>query len=466
MLRGCLWTIGIVVGLLVLGWIYLVLNPPFGSTETGYLSRTEEQRLTLSAETPSAAYRVSIDAPERIYANAYDAFEPLAIRATVASEAEADLAVRIYPADELPVSGLVPTADGRSVGWELDCQAPDAEPACPRDYLVVVAVTAPPTDELHAELHVFAEQRFPTYVDTPFMVGLDINLERLDDEVAGGWSFAEGHGTLELSPGAPVAEVVVAALGSSGNEAGGLILSATAERLGGAMPTGLGAPPPIRLALLDVDGQVLADLGVRPGTDAAIAIEPGSGHHRLVAWWQDRADQAYEVSWRLEVAAAGDPELAVSATQQPPTVSIGPPTGESGTLELGGPGGPAQWEPLPLVANIGGVGGPNRLPAMVGVLRLRLLVTGDDRAPVVVRLAPTRESSSGSTEVVPIVLEPGTARDIALAGLPGCTAAYCESWAILPADPYDSSTPARPVHLAWEATLELWPLDPFSAAAR
>lgn len=469
---GCLrvigWAIGGFVVLVVLGWIYLTLNPPFGSSETGYLSRTEERAFRLSGTTATATYEVTVGAPPSVYANAYDRFEPLAVRVTASTDDGTPLGVHVLPADGRPIEALGPSSDGGVVTWRLDCQRPTEELPCPRRYLVVVAASAALADEVDGVLQVFAEQLFPSYTGTPFAVGIEVDIERREQPDADGWNFAETSGTFALSPATPVAGSLVVAAGMSPSGTGGLVLAAAAVRDGSAMPTGLDAPPPVRLALLDVTGTVMAELPIRPGSVTEVAVPPGSGRHRLIAWWQDRADQAYRVSWQLRVAAVGVPGLAVSAEAEPPPMPIAEVTTSDGVHASGQPGAPEQAQELPLLVDIGPSGGQDHLPPMVGVMRLRLLLVDRDRPePVVVRLVPARESGLASVAPVPVVLEPGEPREVVMEAAPGCPATTCPTWAFLPADRGPTGELAYdPALVEWQASVQLWPLDPFAAAAR
>lgn len=469
---GCLrvigWAFAGVVAVIVLGWIYLTLNPPFGSTDTGYLGRREERRLVLSPAATTATHEVTVGAAPPVYASASDRFEPLRVRATARTDGGVPLAVLVLPADGIAVDGLESDSFSGTATWQIDCQRPSDERPCPRRYLVVVSADGVLSGEVDAVLEVFAEQTFPKYTGTPFAVGIDLTLERRDEPDAEAWQLADTSGTLELSPGAPVASFVVQAPGMSPSVTGGMVLTATATRDGPAVPTGLGAPPPVRLALLDVTGSVIAELGVRPGSAAAVAVPPGSGRHRLVAWWQDRADQAYQVSWQLHVAAIGVPGLSLSAVAEPSAAPIEAVTTAEGVQAFGGPAAPEEAAELPLTVDIGLAGESGHLPQMIGVLRLTLLAVDEDlRAPIVVRLVPARESPQASAPPLVVVLEPGMPREVVLEALPGCPAAACSTWAFLPEDdPVPGETAIEPILVEWRAELRLWPLDPYGTAAR
>jgi hypothetical protein len=316
-------------------------------------------------------------------------------------------------------------------------------------------------------LEVFAEQRFPHAVGTPFGVGLEVDVERRSDMDATRWAVATAAGTLDVSPTAPVAGATIEAAGMRPGGTGGFVLVASAVRDGPAAPTGLEAPPPVRVALLDATGRVMADLGVRPGTPWAVAVPPGSGRHRLVAWWQDRGDHAYAVTWDLTAAVATTGELALSATSEAAPAPIGTPMTAVGVHALGGRATPGEESELPLGADIG-FHKDDRLAPMISVLRLRLIVDEAVPEPVVLRIGPVRTAISPRSDWVPIVIEPGVPREVVLDGLPGCPAGLCDTWALLPAEPGDVSTPAsgETVLVRWEASLQLWPLDPFGIAAR
>jgi hypothetical protein len=469
---GCLkavaWAFGGFLALVVLGFIYLSLFPPLGSTETGYLSRREERRVALSGPGSSATHELSVGAGRGVYGTESERFEPLSVRVTVRTEAGAPLTVQVLPTDGHPLEGLAITEAG-TASWAIDCQQPTDERPCPRDYLLVVTASGAAAGDVEAVLEVFAEQRFPTYVGTPFAVGIDVALERRQDADDDGWQLAETSGTLTLAPDAPVALVTIEAPGSSPSGAGGIVLAASADRDGPATPTGLRAPPPVRVALIGGDGAVLADLGVRPGTESAVAIPPGSGHYRLVAWWQDRADHAYEVSWRMAVAAAGTSGLTLAATDETHPEPVGSTMTAAGVIAVGGPGSSDRIQDLPVHVDIGLNGGTDSLPPMAGVLRLRLLVVNEDLPePIAIQLVPARGAELATAAPLPIMLEPGVAREIVLEATPGCPATACETWAVLPVGRDGTSgalTLPEVVRIEWQASLQLWPLDPFGSAA-
>ena len=458
MLRAVAWVLGILIGLAVAGYVYLtVINPPFQLPETGYLSASEARNVRLGPDSPVVAYRVRASFDARIYTESSRDFDPARISALLRTDAppEAEVAVHVYPADGAAVSDLVARTDVSGLSWRIPCDPP-GDDACRREYLVVSSA-----DDLVAEtaatIELFAEQRFPTHVETPFLVGIDIDVDQVDLPPDARLRLGEATASATLAPDAPVARQTVMAAAQPDGQLLGTVLAVEVDREGDAIPTGLNAPAPVRLALLDDEGHVVADLGVRPGTRSAVVLPVLAGEHEIVTWWQDRADQTYQVDWSIEVGALAsptDPTVGLLPLIRPEPIrhdsgegerEIGPDRNEAAEIGSG--------------SDIGEPRVPDGLPAAIGVLHLGLELRGEETdAPALLILLPDRFQSDGS---FPVPLRPGERVDLALDAFPSCLIGQCDPWhaRLGTSDPFATER-SRTVTLRWEWTLDVWPLDP------
>jgi hypothetical protein len=446
MRRGCA---SIVVGVLVVGlagYVYLTLNPPFSLPETGYLSSEARRDVRLDPAAPVAAFAVRVQFSSRIFANSYSQFEPARLTASLAGASADALALRLYPTDGAVVEQLAADAAGHSIEWRVDCRASVAED-CSREYVAVVSGGG--GDVAQADLEIFAEQEFPAHVETPFLVSIGLDVDDIDlaDEVRLGRDVAMA--SVSVSADAPVA---YQRLDAGAPEAlGGGVLRVRAERRGDAIPTGLRAPAPVRLALLDAAGSVVVDLAPRPGTELSVGLPTLIGEHHVVTWWQDRADQAYDVAWEVELGslAAGDgPRVSVDAPTRPDPIETIVGGGQASdtigsretTLDLG------------IDADFGPPAGADHLPTIIGVLRLRLELTDvEDGNPAMLLL-----DSGQYDDTLPAILRPNEPIELAVDGRP--------HWVGTLVDPERATAQPslRGAAVAWETSLQLWPLDPFA----
>ena len=457
MLRASAWIVGSLLALVTAGIVYLILNPPFDVPETGYLSRAATREVQLGPGSSLVAYRVQASFDESIYEDPTGDFEPARVTATLQSDAPADagLALRVYPEVGGQMTDLTRDPDQPRADWRVPCDPPSADGGCSPAYVVVISADALAA-ATEATLDLFAEQRFPAHVETPFLVSIDIDIEEvaLPEEAVLGLAAADA--SLTLSPDAPVAHHDLATEADPDAPGlGGATLEVSVTREGEALPTGFDAPAPVRLALLDETGAVVVELGPRPGTRSTVALPPLDGNHEVVAWWQDRADQVYDVDWSIEVAAiaAGEPVVTVGRAAFEEPIHDASSEGESqvtidrdSALEMGIP------------VDIGESGAPDGLTPALGVLHLTLELIGDETdAPALLILAPDRFASSRGS--VPIVLRPGEPTDVALEAFPGCRSSTCESWwgTLGVTDPSDVDR-SNSRTIRWSSTLELWPL--------
>lgn len=462
--RGLLVVVAILLLLGLMGYLYLTLNPPFAAPETGYLRSDMDRTVRLRPEAPVAVVWLDVRHDSRIFTDSRSRsaqFDPTRFTAAITDDgSETPIRVRLYPADGEPISGFSASADGRSASWQLDCQADEALD-CPRRYLVAIGAESLDS-EVVVRLSVAAELAFPTHVPTPFMVSIGLDSQEIAVENAGaGLRTTRAGGSTSVSPTMavalhdldfPTAQGTLVA--EDGVPVAGTVLDLVASRDGIATPTGFHAPPPIRVAIVDNEGSVIVDVGIRPGTPTSVSLPPLEGEHRLVLWWQDRAADSYHVDWSVERGAVGSGHnLTVEAGDAvtPPSVTF--ILGESDAeLEIGNP----QSEVVFGFEIEVGEGGIGRLPPAAGVVRLSIELAADEATgPLILIL-----TGGGA---VPVTLEPGEPVDLALDALANCGAASCEPWhgqLVVPGQPFRTNAVHQSASISWSARWELWPLDP------
>ena len=454
--RGCLAIVIVVVVVLVGGYIYFSINPPLALPETGYLSATETDELRPGAFNAPRAYRLRVEPSSRIYERDTTIFPPARIVASVAGEG----GVGSTTIEVLPASGsAVPLFDSEGPGtatWELDC----ASGSCVGDYILVVSPNSTST-ELEATLEVFAEQEFPAHVPTPFMAGIDVDLDPIELPPSRPFEAdAESH-TVTVGPDAPVALFDIAVDSPVDAAIAGATLTVTAERLEPTIAVGPAAPPPVRVALVDGGNQIVADVGTRPGTPSRVAVPPLRGHYRIVAWWQDFADQRYDITWELKVSSVSDtdrPSIDVATRPAPGPSETITSEGEASVGGAGAPNGVAlgiDWE-------TGTATEPGRLPAIIGVLHSRVeLVEYEGASPLLLSIGAAYASSYEPH--IPVVLRVGDPVEIAIDVELDCQGNRCGPWSGFLTDPADADSPdglAGAATVRWDSTLVVWPLRP------
>lgn len=440
MRRGCLTIGGVLLGLVLMGFIYLTLNPPLKLPDTGYLSRSTEVDARLDASSPTAAFAVRLGVPENVHAGGYRDFPPLLVSASAGS---ADVRLWLYPRDGLPVTGLAPSDDGTQLSWQLDCETSGATSGCARDAVLVVAGTDLPAGGLETKVSLFAEQRFPAHVPTPFLVSLDLSAERVELASGDRLMAAAADGSHRLSPQQPV---VRWSLGADGTEApvGGSWLAVEVDHAGVAIPTGFEAPSPVAVALVDQAGEMVGSTEVRPGSPSILALAPLTGEYTVVAWWQDRAAASYDVRWRVEQRVIGSdaaPNLsALQARELAPVERLEGSgtvvTGESGREDAIGFGS-FETDSRPYL-------GSTHLPSHLAIVELHLTARTDDAAPVVLLL-----------DGAPVPFVSGVAVDTAFGASVNCSGYDCGSGVSVAAD-YRQPR----ISVTWDGVATLWPLDP------
>jgi hypothetical protein len=468
--RGCLAAVLLVLLIGALGVVYFTLRPPFSLPEAGYLGSNTSREVQLRPESSIAVLELDVRHDPRIFSEAQSShFDPtyLTINTAVVGGADIPVGLRLYPADGKPVTDLSPAADGRSTGWLIDCQAVEARD-CARRYLVVVNADGLDA-EVRVKVDINAKLGFPAHVPTPFLVSIGLETRDVRAEASGLALHAdEAAGSMTLSPDAPVTSQTIAIpasgtalLTGDGNPVAGLVLELTVSREGEAIPVGLLAPPPVRAALVTAeDAEVVIEMGARPGVPAIAALPPLEGGYRLVLMWQDRAAQAYRVSWQLErgtVASNSAPGIEVGAPES--ASSVAETTSKGETLVTVG----ANQPDLRFGEGIDiGEARPGHLMPVLGVVRVRLELNGDATGPLILLLTP---SVYGGAEEVPVILRPGEPVEVALEAIGSCENQRCEPWRGRVRTPGSGGTPAdERVTIRWRAEFELWGLDPLAGS--
>lgn len=445
MLRGCLTTGGVLLVMAVVGIVYLVLNPPLKPPETGYLSSSQEIDLRLDASNPTAAFRVRFGAPDEVYTGASVDFPPLHVTASLADVPTDPAEVRLWLTshDGLPVTGLEASGDGTQLSWEADCQSPGVVSGCTREILLVVAGTRMSGDRAATKINLFAEQRFPTHVPTPFLVSLDLSAEPV--AVASGERLmaAFADGSHRLSPAQAVVRWTLNAEDTEGPMAGSW-LTVEVDHHGLATPAGFDASAPVAVGLVDRAGEVVVTAEVRPGSPRTVALPPLDGEYTVVGWWQDRVADSYDLRWSLQtqvVSSEAAPRLNAVLAEEVSPVERLEFSGEFAVNEGGRVQpiaiGPFETDSSPYL-------GPDRLPSHLAVVQLRLTGRIGNDAPVVLWV-----------DGAPIPLFSGVSVDTAFGHSVNCSGFTCGS-AFSPAG--DDGQPR--VDVAWEGVATLWPLDP------
>ena len=453
--KGCLTLVLIVVLVVVGGWVYFTINPPFALPETGYLSATANDELS-PFEDPHA-YRLRIEPSSEIYeGSSTSAFPPARITASVVGAGGPDsTTVEVLAASDAAIP-LIATDTPGSAEWELDCKSGETSP-CVGDYVLVINSNTT-SREADSTLEIFVEQEFPAHVPTPFLTGIDVNLDPIDLPSSRPFETDAASHTVMLEPDAPVELFDLEVVSPSDAVVEGGTLTVNVERLDPTIAVGSDAPPPVRVALVnDTNRVVVADIGARPGTETRVALPPLAGNYRVAAWWQDYADQRYDVTWELEVGSVSETgRPAIDVTQRPAPVASETITSSGESIV-----GPADSTVIPIgmEPQPGTPAEVARLPPVIGVFRTRFELTDDaSDTPLLLLIGQTYVPSDGSR--IPVVLRVGEPVEVAIDARLGCIGNRCEAWSGTvtdPADP-DSPDPSRAARLQWESTLVIWPL--------
>lgn len=457
--RALLWLALALLILIAIGIVYLIIFPPFRIPETGNLQSTLAHDVTLRPDAPVAVIDLEVRHPPTIFDKTSSGqFDPTRVTVTSSVVAGADrpYRVRLYDADGGLEDDLSIAPDGRSMDWRIDCEA-EGRDTCNRRYHLIVAADGL-TGEVKVRIETAATLRFPPREEVGFLTWIHLGMG--DRSVTGpGIAFrtASIDGAASVSPDSPAVSQPVSIQAGGAASVAGATLEVRTRRIGDLIPVDVRAPPPVRVLLVaDSDASIVAEVPGRPGVTAALALQPLAGGYRVVVLWNDRAEQAYEVDWRLElgaVAGAPPPSPIAWASEPAPSLERRIAEGEANVLVGGGPDGLGFGIGIDLGDSL-----PEHLPSIAGVVSLELLLDPESTsAPVTLRLTPDR---SRSGEEVLVVLQPGVPRHLTLEALGDC-AYRCEPWRGEVPSPSVAGGP-RPgseVSIQWSATFEVWALD-------
>ncbi len=454
--RILLWVLLILGLALAVPVVAFIIDPPF-SVETGHLTAHHERDVDL-ADGATGSLRLDLSTSPGIWSTYLpEAFPPIEVSARVvdASGAEGTGArLRLYPIDATlpPLRLELDDAKGR-IAWQIACG--DVGPTCAQSYQVVAVGAAPGAK---VRVAVDAELDYPLYVEAPAFAGIDLRSTQLD--VAGAFTATELSGSARLSADGPIAtqELALSTGGVTATAGGGLITASAVRVDGEARPTGFEAPPAVRVAVTDEDGRLLADLGVRPGTTTASSLRlpaacamPCETAWRVVVLWQDLADQAYEVEWRIEAGAvlpSGALEVAARRVASEPAPASSREVTGDGTVGLGGALFPEQDLASPLAVTEG------RLPDALTVLHVELTLRDTVGEPVRDAYQLVAEFPDERRTELRQVLLPGETATMALA-VPPCPN-RCGLTAFRIIDPVQPDLQAGGVDVTWAVRIARW----------
>ena len=468
---------GLVI-LVILGGIWLTLNPPFRTPETGDLHSSASRDVTIGAGQATVAVQLAA----RINENAFPATNgqpgPPALSARIIpTETGSVEGVRLLlaPGDATsPASVVRETAPGR-LDWTMPCLD---GPRRPCRLLVVLIVEAPPSaTDRKLRLSVEGDLRYPIYTPTPGWSSFDLDLRSVGPETGMGPNpVADASGTVELAVSKPVIAVPLhveygaAPPADQGAPPAALQLALETVRLTETAPAGLDAPEPVRATVFASDGTVVARLGVRPGDAPTLTVALGpcaSGcatDYRIAFEWMDRRPDAdYRLTWRAEIIGlpgkdraavpvamrAGDPEVAeLAATTVAPGPDGGPLRARRVDVEVRG---------LPPV-------GATPSPVHVQMLITSSVDPAIEIGTGVVSIQPFAVLGRGGLGV-PFDVEPGQTGAIVLNLEDGCTTSRCDQWGFqssipIPIDPVAGESPSDALDVTWQLEVRAWRLLP------
>ena len=454
--RGLAWSALVVFVLVAAIAVYFIVFPPFRIPETGTLHGELRRDVTLRPGSPVVALLLEVrQGPELFRGASSSTFPPthLQVSTEVADGGGTTIELRLYPGSAEPATDLAPGTDGGSTAWSIDCRV------CSRTYLLVLSAKGI-TSDIRATVDIDATLRFPPHVEAPFLAAIGLDLDDL--AVGDGVSLdaSEVAGSARIAPETPAVWQPVSlpeahGVTIDGRSIAGLRLEIEATRIGDMIPVGLRAPPPVRLALVDTAGKIAAEVEVPAGTTRGVALPPLSGEYRLVVLWQDRAAQAYDVSWRLEAGSVTNaPSGTVTGAAQVEAPRVDGIEAQ-GSIELTVNGNRPK-----LNFGVGidlGLESSAYLRPVAGVARFTLeLDEPPGHTPVTLGLK--RDGAYESEMLVELV--PGQPVEVTLDAVGRCVY-RCTPWvAEIPRQPEGGLVPGAMVSIKWHATFELWDLVP------
>ncbi len=460
--------------IVVVGGIWLTLNPPFANPKTGRLQASASRDLTIGAGQTTLA--VQLEARINDNATKTSGSQPgpptLSAKITPTDTGSVEgVRLLLAPGDATGPSSAVHEIQPASLDWTMPC--PDGQ-GKPCRQLVSLIVDAPPSStERKLRLTVDGDLRYPTFSPTPGWSSFDLDLRPVGAQTGmGPTPVADAGGTVELAMDRPVVAVPVhveyGAAPSTGHgpPPAALRLTLEAVRLTDTAPAGFDAPEPVRATLFASDGTVVARLGVRPGEAPILAVALGpcaSGcvsDYRIAFEWMDRRPEAdYRLTWRGEIVGlpaddrpavpvairAGDPEVAALAgTAFAPLPDAGPFRGQRPVVGIGG------LPPFGVASS----------PVHVQMLTTAAVDPAMEIGTGVVSIEPFATDGRGSLGV-PFDVQPGGTGAIVLNGDDGCTASRCEHWILQSSIVNQTGAIAsdRP-EVTWQFEVRAWRLLP------
>jgi hypothetical protein len=478
LLKGAGVLVGVLAILVAVGVIWFMLNPPFGSPETGKLHTSAARDLTVQAGQATLAIQLEARLNDNAMRSPNGQPGPPTLSAHLVPTPNGSVeGVRllIAPGDVTsPSSSVRETAPGR-LDWTMPCLD---GPGRPCRQVVMLLVEAPPSaTDRKLRLSVEGDLRYPNFVPTPGWSSFDLDLRSVGSQAGMGPNpVADAGGTVELAMGRPVVTVPVhveygaAPSSDAGPPPAMLRLALETVRLTETAPAGLDAPEPVRATVLAADGTVVGRLGVRPGEapTLSVALDPcasGCGRdYRIAFEWMDRRPDAdYRLTWRAEIIGmpaddraavsvamrAGDPEVAeMAGTTLAPRSDAGPLRGQRLEVSIGG------LPPVDVASS------PVHVQLLVTASVDPAVAVGTD----VVRIEPFAVEAAARSVDVPFDVVPGETGAIVVNLDDGCPASRCDRWALMSsiANP-TGAVPSAQLDVTWQLEVRAWRLVPDAA---
>jgi hypothetical protein len=475
-LKGVGLLVAIVAILGAVGVVWLIINPPFASSETGQLHATTSRDLSIEAGNTTLAVRLEARLNDNAMRTPNGQPGPPSLNARLTPTENGSVeGVRLLvaPGDATSPSAAVrETAPGR-LDWTMPC--PDGLGRPCRQVVLLIVEAPPSATQRKVRLSVAGDLRYPTFTPTPGWSSFDLDLRPVGPQTGTGTNPVAGAGgTVELAMGRPVVAVPLhvdygaAAASDAAAPPAALRLSLEAIRLTETAPAGLDAPEPVRATVLAADGSIVARLGIRPGDAPSLAVALGAcasgcaSDYRLAFEWLDRRPDAdYRVTWRAEITGLpADDRSPVSVAMRAGDPERVDPAGTTVFPDVG------PYRAPRVDVGIGGLPPPGDGSSPVHV---QLLVTaGVDPATEVgadvVRIEPYPVDSGTRALAVPFDVVPGESGAIVVNLDDGCPAGRCDRWALTATILSTTGVaPTAPPGVTWQLELRAWRLLPDAA---
>jgi hypothetical protein len=465
--------LALVGGLLLLVlFLYFVINPPFRTPETGRLSGSTTRDITLAAGHTTAAALLATTVNDNAFKSSSGKPSQPVMNVTIAAldgGPTAGLRLRLVPGEQGRALGDVQERSPMGAEWTMPCPDDRGGQGCHQR--VVILVDGPPaSSERRLRLSASAYMQYPAFTPTPGWSSIDVGLSPLGAETGQAAApRASADGTVELSMDEPVALVPIdwsagGPNGSAQTEPPGAVLRVAfdAEVVREGTPNGFDAPPPVRLTVLGKDGVIHGRQGVRPGQGGRIlgiplaACAAGCATPYTLAFeWLDRSPgTAYRVTWHAEAIGlpqrdAATPEVTLSAE---PVVLVR----SVGAAQLPGRGADA---PHALEVDVNLAGLPPDEPGTLVHVQLLVSATVDETTevgagPDVITPYP---AIGGPGVGVPFHVQPGETGSIVVNLEDRCGGARCDRW-YLRAGGGSVSYPRPGLPVTWSFGARAWRL--------